>query len=330
LRYAALVPAGESAARLRERAPEVETVDVPPSRGLKWELRGVARAAAGADLLFTVRELVPFGMPTLMHVFEPPVYRLGARSGPSVNEAKRLAKDVLLTVGFSSSVRRAAAVTAGSHATADWLQRRAGRSAEVVLPGIDPVFFNEEAAPTPESAYVLHPSTGDARENTDLVLRAFATGRTAGLRLVLVGTPQGVQEQIRRRAGELGIEVELPGWVTDERLRELYRGALALVAPSRYEAYAGLPALEAMALGTPVVALEAPGVTEALAGRAILIRDEDADAFAGALARLRDDSALRSELSESGRAHARELTWEASAKAFASAFRRTLVRRGTL
>jgi glycosyltransferase involved in cell wall biosynthesis len=327
LRYVALVPAGESAARLRERAPEVETVEVPSSRGLKWELNGVARAAAGADLLFTVRELVPFGMPTLMHVFEPPVYRLGVHGRPSAAEAKRLAKDVLLTAAFSNSVRRAAAVTAGSQATADWLLRRAGRSTEVVLPGIDPVFFEEEAVPDPESAYVLHPSTGDPRENTDLILRAFATGRTVGLRLVLVGTPAGVQEQIRRRAAELGVDVEMPGWVTDERLRELYRGALALVTPSRYEAYAGLPALEAMALGTPVVALEAPGVTEALTGRAILIRDEDADAFAGALARLRDDGALRADLAARGRAHALELTWERSAKTFAAAFRRTLAGR---
>jgi glycosyltransferase involved in cell wall biosynthesis len=202
--------------------------------------------------------------------------------------------------------------------------RHAGRSADVVLPGIDPVFFMNEATPASEPAYVLHPSTGDARENTDLVLRAFATGRVPGLRLVLVGTPEAVQTRIRRRADELGIDVELPGWVTDERLRELYRGALALVTPSRYEAYAGLPALEAMALGTPVVALEAPGVTEALAGRAILIRDEDADALAGALARLRDDSALRADLVRRGLAHARELTWEASAEAFAAAFRRTL------
>jgi glycosyltransferase involved in cell wall biosynthesis len=300
-------------------------IEGAPSSGREWERRGVAQAAADADLLFTIREVVPrSGPPTLMHVFEPPSYRLRARGRLSATELKRLAKDALLTAGFPRSVRRAATVTAGGQATSDWLQRRTGRSAEVVLPGIDPVFFTDEAAPAVESPYVLHPSSGDARENTDLVLRAFATGRTAGLRLVLVGTPAHAQEQIRSRASELGVEVELPGWVTDERLRELYRGAVAVVTPSRYEAYAGLPALEAMALGTPVVALAAPGVTEALEGRAVLIRSEDADVLADAIARVRDDAALRADLSRLGSEHARALTWEASAAGFAAAFRRTL------
>jgi glycosyltransferase involved in cell wall biosynthesis len=259
-----------------------------------------------------------------MHVFEPPSYRLRARGALTAAELKRLAKDALLTAGFAKSVRRAAAVTAGGQATADWLQRRTGRFAEVVLPGIDPVFFVDEPAGTAEAPYVLHPSSGDGRENTDLVLRAFATGKTSGLRLVLVGTPAPAQDQIRRRANELGIEVELPGWVTDERLRELYRGAVAVVTPSRYEAYAGLPALEAMALGTPVVALAAPGVTEALEGRSVLIRTEDADTLADAIGRVRDDADLRAELSRLGLEHARTLTWEASAAGFAAAFRRVL------
>ena len=324
LRFAALVTS-EGAVRVRERTPDVEVIEVAPSSGRDWELHGVARAAAHADLIFTIREVVPRdGPPTLMHVFEPPSYRLRARGTLSSAELKRLAKDALLTASFPRSVRRAAAVTAGGQATADWLRRRTGRSAEVVLPGIDPVFFTDESSPPGEPEYVLHPSSGDARENTDLVLRAFATGRVGGLRLVMVGTPAHAQAQIRSRAGELGVEVDLPGWVTDERLRELYRGAVAVVTPSRYEAYAGLPALEAMALGTPVVALAAPGVTEALEGRAVLIHREDAETLADAIARVRDDEALRADLSRLGSEHARTLTWEASAASFAAAFRRAI------
>src|SRR5438270_295517 len=106
-----------------------------------------------------------------MHDFEPPSYRLRARGRLSAAEIKRLAKDALLTAGFPRSVRRAAAVTAGGQATADWVQRRTGRSAEVVLPGIDPLFFTGDESPIVGSPYVLHPSSGDARENTDLVLR---------------------------------------------------------------------------------------------------------------------------------------------------------------
>jgi glycosyltransferase involved in cell wall biosynthesis len=330
LRYVALV-AGDGVARLREVAPDVDALEVEPSGGLDWELRGVARAAASADLLFTVREIVPrSGPPVHMHVFEPPSYRLQARGRPTSTELKRLAKDALLTLGFRSSVRRAATVTAGSQATADWILRRSGCAAEVVLPGIDPVFFTDGGAASPETPYMLHFSSGDARENTDLVLRAFGANRFAGVRLVVVGTPERLQEAIRARARTLGADVELAGWVTDERLRELYRGALAVVTPSRYEGYAGLPALEAMALGTPVVALAAPGVTEALEGRAVLIRTEDVDALAAALSRIRDDDALRAELVRRGSELARSLTWEASASSFAAAFRRALEARGLL
>lgn len=326
LRYAAIVGAGgDAAVRLRERAPEIEVIEVDASGGIGWELRGVTRAAAGADLLFTIRELVPLsGPPTAMHAFEPPTYRLRARGQLDRAEVKRLAKDVLLAGAFRSSVRRAAAVTAGSEATSEWIRRRTGRSADVVLPGIDPVFFEEQAPPPPETPYVLHPSSGDPRENTDLVLRAFATGGAEGIRLVLVGTPEHVQARIRRRANELGVQLELPGWVTDERLRELYRGALAVVTPSRFEGYAGLQALEGMALGTPVIALDAPGVTEALTDRAILLRDEDPAALIAAVERLRDDAPLRADLAVRGRNFARTLTWEASAAAFAAVFRRTL------
>ena len=66
--------------------------------------------------------------------------------------------------------------------------------------------------------------------------------------------------------------------------------------PTKYEAYAGLPALEAMALGIPVVALDVPGSTEAVEGVGIVVPSEDPVLLADALARLRDDSALRTDL----------------------------------
>jgi glycosyltransferase involved in cell wall biosynthesis len=324
LRYRALVTP-EGAEIVRATAPDVEVHEVPPTRGRAWERHGAGLAAAGADLLFTVREAVPLaGPPTLMHVFEPPSYRLRTVGRPGAAELKRVTKDALLAAGFRRSVRRAAAVTAGGQATADWLAHHTGRTAEVVLPGIDPVFFRDEGPPPGEAAYALHPASGDARENTPLVLRAFARSELSGLRLVLVGTPASAQDRIRRVARRLGVDVELPGWVTDERLRELYRGALAVVAPTKYEAYAGLQALEAMALGTPVVALDAPGVTEALAGRALLIRREDPRELAAAIVRLWADHELRADLATRGRAFAHELTWERSAASFAAAFRRAL------
>ena len=318
-------PPGE--AIVREHAPGVNVRVVTPRRGLDWELRGAAEAGtrAGVDLLFTVRELVPRGgAPVLVHVFEPPAYRLRAFGPPSIGEARRFAKDVVLQLAFKRSLRRARAVTAGSQTTAAWLRSHAGVDADVVLPGIEPAFGDSEPSPPDEPPYVFHLASGDPRDNTDLVLRAFATGRCAGLRLLLAGTPDHLRRRLERRAARLGVELDLAGWVGDERLRELYRGAVAFAHPTKYEAYAGLPVLEAMALGTPVVVLDAPGATEAVEGVGIVIPREDPELLADAFARLRDDRALRADLTARGRALAQRLTWDATAAGFAAAFRKAL------
>jgi glycosyltransferase involved in cell wall biosynthesis len=112
--------------------------------------------------------------------------------------------------------------------------------------------------------------------------------------------------------------------VSDPELRSLYRGALAFVHPSRYEAYGGLPALEALALGTPVVALEAPGVTEALQGAALLVEGADPAALAGALRAILSDPELRSRLVQAGRERVAPLRWERAARELAAVFERTL------
>ena len=285
-------PGGEGA--VRARAPGVEVRQIRPQPGLAWELRGAARATAAteADLLFTVRELVPLDVPALVHVFEPPAYRLRAFGRLSAPEARRYAKDVLLHLAFRRSLRRARAVTAGSRTTADWLRAHAGVHAPVVLPGIDPVFLAGEAPVPASRAYVLHVASGDPRDNTDLMQRTFATGRCAGLRLVIVGTPGPLAATFVRRAAALGVDLEVAGWVSDERLRELYWGALAVAHPTKYEGFGGYPALEAMALGTPVVALDTPGSGEAVTGRGVLVPRADPVLLADAIARLRDDAGL--------------------------------------
>jgi glycosyltransferase involved in cell wall biosynthesis len=305
----------------------VRVVGVSYASGVRWELRGAATAArnAGGDVLFTVRELTPLGgVPTVVHVFEPPSWRIPRRLPTSVAAAKYLAKNVLLHAAFGRSLRRAAAVTAGSRTTAEWIARRSGVAADVVLPGIDPVFLDAVAADPPAEPFFLHPSTGDERENTPLVLDAFARPDAPKASLRLVGAPDAVrarlEDDVRRRG--LSGRVEILGWVEDAELRSLYATATALVHPTRYESYAGLPALEAMALGTPVVALDAPGSTEGLAGAAILLEREDPAELATRLRALEDDPALRASLAAAGADRARALTWERAAAELAVVLRR--------
>ena len=266
-----------------------------------------------ADAVITVREVVIGGPPTILHLAEPPAYRL--RKELRQRPARHVAKDVLLQSLLRRSLRRAAAVTVASHATADWIGERYRIRPPVIPPGVDPFFLEPGKEPTGEP-YLLHPATGDRRENTDLVLRAYAI---AGITtpLVLVGTPASAGGALRARASALGIDpsaIRIEGWVSDEELRDLYRGAAALVHPTRYEGFAGLQPLEAMAQGTPVIALEAPGVTEALRDVAVLVPD-DAGALGAAMRRFSKGDA-RADIGEVGKAFARGFTWERAARSF--------------
>jgi glycosyltransferase involved in cell wall biosynthesis len=306
----------EGAEALIDR-PGADVVTVPASRGLPWERRGLAEWSARlrAEAVITVREVVfPGTPPTVLHLAEPPAYRL--RSELRQRPPSHVAKDVLLQSLLRRSLRRAAAVTAASDATADWLRRRYRiRRPPVIPPGIDPFFLQPGKEPT-EAPYLLHPSTGDRRDNTDLVLRAYAAAEL-DIPLVLVGTPDDVGEELAARASALGIDrraIRIEGWVSDEELRDLYRGATALVHPTRYEGFAGLQPLEAMAQGTPVIALDAPGVTEALRDVAVLVPG-DAAALGAAIRRFSNEEASAS-IGKAGRAFASGFTWERAARSF--------------
>lgn len=327
LRWLAFVTEA-GAAVVGEPRAGVELVVVRPGRAVSWELLGLRREARrrGVDLVFTTREIVgPGGPPTVMHVFEPPRYRLDGLGAKLLAEPKATLKDVFLHATFAGSVRRAAAVTAGSATTAEWLRSRYGVEAEVVYPGIDPVFL-EDQEPAARGAYLLHPASGDARENTDLVLAGFAAWGPPDIRLRLVGAPDAIKAGLRARAAELGIadRLDVLGWVSDPELRRLYREALGVVQLSRYEAFAGLPALEAMALGTPVLALAAPGATEALEGAAVLVDTGEPAAVAAQMRRLAEDESLRERLGATGRERARRLTWDEAARTVAEVLRRVL------
>jgi glycosyltransferase involved in cell wall biosynthesis len=318
----------EGAAMLRQAGVE-NVVETPESGGLAWELRGLGRAAEreGADVVLTLREIVGFGgPPTVLHVAEPPAYRL--RSGSGNRPAKHVAKDRILQAMLRGSVRRAARVTAASRTTAEWLRERYGVESPVIPPGIDPVFLEQVEPPPTGEPYFLHPATGDRRDNSDLVLRAFALLRPTDVRLVLIGTPDDERARLAERARAVGVveHVDFAGWVSDERLRDLYRGAIALVHPSRYEGFAGLQPLEAMAQGTPVVALVAPGTTEALAGAAELVRTEHPEELADAMRRLATDDVHQARLGETGRERVRDLTWERAAARFVEVFKEPRMR----
>lgn len=161
-------------------------------------------------------------------------------------------------------------------------------------------------------------------KHVDVLVQAHATV-VAGLAdpplLLLVGALDGdvfhgAQAEIReciRRAGTEAL-VRWTGFVPDEELRHLLSGALALVLPSASEGF-GLPAVEAAACGTPVVATTASPLPELLAGGGLFVRPGDPSELAAALRQLLADEVVRRQLGATAMRRVAVLTWAAGARA---------------
>lgn len=161
--------------------------------------------------------------------------------------------------------------------------------------------------------YFLYVGRRDPYKKVDLLLEAFAQVRTElpGVALVLVCPPDPRYPEVsaRIRRADLADCVRDLGYVHADGLRALYQGAGLLVHPSIYEGF-GLPLLEAMAQGTPVLACAAASIPEVVGDAARLVAPNDAAAFAGAMVELWNSPAERAELVRRGRERVREFSWE--------------------
>ena len=174
--------------------------------------------------------------------------------------------------------------------------------------------------------YVLHVGDLHERRNLPMLARAVAAARAkrgTALTLVCVGTDRGSGQALRaigHRVG--GSPLVLPYEnATESTLLALYRSAAALVYPSRYEGF-GLPLLEAMSCGTPVIASRSSSIPEVVGEAAVLLDPDDEPGWAAAIERVLDDPSHASQLRTAGLSRAAGFSWDRTAAETAVVYRR--------
>jgi glycosyltransferase involved in cell wall biosynthesis len=233
---------------------------------------------------------------------------------------------------FDASVRADAVVAVSRHTRARFLERfphyPADRVEVVHEASRFPPSRRPAAAPGPEAlapgGFWLTVGTLEPRKNLRRLLRAFARLRARGeVRPLVVAGPEGWKEEGLADAVEaLGLAgaVRFEGYVEDDRLAWLYANCFAMAYVSLAEGF-GLPVVEAMSLGAPVVTSSTTSLAEVAGRAAVLVDPRDEEALVEALSRLAGDGALRRRLSEAGRARAAEFSWERAARQVLAVYR---------
>lgn len=245
----------------------------------------------------------PFGtIPLSLRI--PAVVTLHDFSSITMPGAHRLKTIASYNLFIGRSLDRARHIAAVSRAVAEEAVRWFGISRtkiEIVPNGVDE-FFRPGGD---EEGYILFVGTLEPRKGIDLLLDAWRSLPEPQPPLVLCGgegwgvpMPRGVQ---------------VTGWVDRQRLRGLYQRAQMFVYPSRYEGF-GIPPLEAMACGAPVIATRTGAIAEYADGAAMLIEPGDGDALRAAMLRLLRDPGLRRDLRARGIERAAHYRWESSAR----------------
>ena len=222
------------------------------------------------------------------------------------------------------AVRRAAAMLCISDATRRELVERFPRArAETVPLAADPRFF--DAVPARRAKpYVLCTGTLEPRKNVPRLIEAFAALDPAlrdSHELVLAGPEGWETAPILESIGAHGDFVRAIGFVPEADLPGLYAGAVAFAYPSLQEGF-GLPVLEAMAAGTPVLTSDVSSLPEVGGDAAVYVDPLETASIRDGLARLLADESLRARLASEGRERARGFSWDRTADATLSAIRR--------
>jgi glycosyltransferase involved in cell wall biosynthesis len=324
--------------RYRRHAPDATIVAGPVGLGhrterLAWEQSGLPVLAerVGADVLHMPYYSMPMrpGLPTVVTIHDVTFFTDPERYTPS--------HVMSLKSATQTAARQATRLIVPSNATRDDLVRMLGVAPariDVALHGVDHDLFHR---PTPAQVshvtarlglhgkpYVAFLGSLAPRKNAPAVVRGW-TQAVADLEnppaLVLAGGGAWSDDLDDAVAAvPSSLRLVRPGYLPFADLAGFLGGALVVAAPSRGEGF-GLPVLEAMACGAPVLTTNRTSLPE-VGGDAVAYTEPEAESIAAALRALLDDPDRRMALGEAGHARAREFTWAASAAAHAASYKR--------
>lgn len=324
--FARYAPAGLSGA-IEQRSTRWPTGR--PVLRIVWEQLRLPTAARGCDVLHASAFVAPqiALRPTVVTIYDLS-FALYPQYFRGLNQA-------YLRIGTRRSARRARRVLAISEHTRRDIHRLYGvplDRIDVAYPGVDAAL----APASPEAVetfkrqkqlpdrFLLFLGTLEPRKNLVMLIQAFAQLKRErpDAALVLAGGVGWLADEVFTEIDRSGVKdsIVMPGFVPDEEKALWYASATTFVYPSIYEGF-GLPPLEAMACGTPVIVSNAASLPEVVGEAGLNVAPDDVSGWSHAMRRAWSDAALRAELTERGLKQAQCFSWAETARVTAAAYR---------
>lgn len=205
---------------------------------------------------------------------------------------------------------------------------------DVALPGVAPDFHSLTAQEVSDfrnrrhlpERFILYVGTIEPRKNLDILLGAYAQmAERKDIKLVLAGGKGWQSERLSALIDDLGLtrDVITTGYINNDELPLWYNSCEVFVYPSVYEGF-GIPVLEAMACGRPVIVSDTSSLPEVVGSCGLLVPPTDTKAWVGALSGLLANTAMQRDLSARGQERARQFTWKNTASATVDAYHKAL------
>jgi len=275
-----------------------------------WKLARALRALTPADLFFSPGYNTPlfcrapfiFTIHDLSHIYCP------ENSSPAIR--------LYYATIMKRACHRAVSVLTVSEFTRGQILKWSGISPDKVINvgcGVDSIYQPDGDVYPSQFPYLLCVSNRKRHKNEFRIVDAFArAGFGSDLHLIFTGNPTAELSEWIGKHG-MGQSIHFAGVVPETKLPDLYRGSRALVFPSLYEGF-GLPLLEAMACGTPVLTSNVTAMPEIAGEAALLVDPASVDEIAGEMRRIVNDPELRGRLREKGIARAAKYSWITTSK----------------